>query len=187
MLAELDAASAFAQYRAIIFNEANKDARLSTEGVAEALKQRDLIKYLGITHVVVSPMRRALNTALLAASFTDEPGTDPIKIVLMPCLRETVTYKNTVASSVAEITNFISEVIDENDLDASRLDIDMSQLSADDLWYLRQVGNEQLRDALVNVASQHKADSMEVFRAIKTYLLEHGSTEEGQQTNETDD
>ncbi len=48
------------QYREVIFNEANKDAQLSAQGYEEAVKQGALIDHLGITDILVSPMRRAL-------------------------------------------------------------------------------------------------------------------------------
>ena len=62
-------------------------------------------------------------------------------------------------------------------------------IGEDHLWYLRQIVQEDVRDALVAAASQVEdvKDSLSVFRAIRDYTIEHGSKKEGKQTNETDE
>ena len=92
-----------------------------------------------MTHVMVSPMRRAVQTALLCASKERVDGNGKIKIIFTPILREQVTYKNTVASSIPEIKNFVNEILSENNIDESLFDFDYSLLNDDQLWYLRQI------------------------------------------------
>lgn len=94
------------QYFDIIFNAGNRDARLSDVGVEEALKQRELVRALGIRKIMVSPMRRALETAILVVTGLHMD----IEIVLVPILREQVTFKNTVCSSLAEIKSYVSQL-----------------------------------------------------------------------------
>ena len=136
-----------------ILDGQSRDACLSTEGVKQAIAQRALLKQLGITHVLVSPMRRAIHTALLAC--VDPSEEDPVErarpvvIVLMPCLREQVTFKNTVASSVQEIERFIDSVILEHKIPSTKLLIDYSLLKkANDLWYLDAISKSALRKEL---------------------------------------
>ena len=56
-------------------------------------------------------MRRALMTAILACSGSRQGK--PINLVLMPNLRERVSYKNTVAGSVSELEALVTEVMAE--------------------------------------------------------------------------
>ena len=51
---------ALTDYMQIICDPENKDARLSENGVSNVLNQADLVKHLAITHVYVSPMKRAV-------------------------------------------------------------------------------------------------------------------------------
>ena len=69
----------------------------------------------------------------------------------MPLLREEVSYKNTVASSVPEIKAFIEEVIEVAQIDPSLFIFDFSQLGDDNFWYLRQIQNASAREALLSV------------------------------------
>ena len=93
-------------------------------------------------------MKRAIHTALLAVPTT--PSTTPLQIILLPVLREQVTYKNTVASSVAEIKQFVAAMVQEFSLDDSLFVVDYSMIEGDDLWYLRQVPNDaNQRDKLL--------------------------------------
>ena len=113
----------------MIFNEDNKDARLAEKGATESINQRPLIQQLGITHVLVSPMRRAVQTALLSASSPhNDQNNTAITIVFVPILREQVTYKNTVASSVSEIKAFVASVMQEFYIDESCFIFDYSLL-----------------------------------------------------------
>mmetsp|Transcript_24627 Transcript_24627/g.30700 ORF Transcript_24627/g.30700 Transcript_24627/m.30700 type:complete len:85 (-) Transcript_24627:498-752(-) len=84
-------------------------------------------------------MRRALMTALIACSKRPrvQGRVRPIKITLMPDLRENVTYKNTVASSVNEIKAFIVEVMREAHIEEGTFEFDYSLIGEDNLWYLR--------------------------------------------------
>jgi len=68
------------------------------------------------------------------------------------------------------------------------IDFDYTYLGSDHLWYLRQISRDADREALITTAESTRqiSDSMLVFRAIKSHLLEHGSTENGKQTNESD-
>ena len=61
-------------------------------------------------------MRRTVMTALLSASSSTK-ASKTITLVLMPDLREQVTYKNTVACSVSEIKAFVAEVIKDYEID----------------------------------------------------------------------
>ena len=65
------------------------------------------MKALGIKHIFVSPFRRAVETGIIVGSGIGEK----VKIKLVPDLREQVTYKNTVASSLSEIKLFVAEVM----------------------------------------------------------------------------
>ena len=59
-------------------------------------------------------MKRALMTALLVSAKPDrDQARGPVRLTLVPDLREQVTYKNTVASSVEEIKSFVAEVLEE--------------------------------------------------------------------------
>jgi broad specificity phosphatase PhoE len=93
-------------YYELIFDSANRDARLSVKGIEEALKQRELIRALGITKVLVSPMRRAVETAILCATGL---GLN-LEICLIPLLREQITFKNTVCSTPDEIRTYITKL-----------------------------------------------------------------------------
>jgi broad specificity phosphatase PhoE len=84
------------KYYELIFDPSNRDAKLSVKGIEEALKQRELIRSFGITRILVSPMRRAVETAILSSVGL---GLN-LEICLTPLLRERATYKNTVCSSL---------------------------------------------------------------------------------------
>ena len=55
-------------YSDMIFNVVNKDAVLSDKGKQQCDQQRELVRSLNFTHILVSPMRRAVETALRVAS-----------------------------------------------------------------------------------------------------------------------
>ena len=82
----------------------SRDAVLSKKGVGHALNQRELVKSLGIRYILTSPMRRALHSAILSGSGVGEK----VKIILLPILREQITYKNTVASTLDELKLFVA-------------------------------------------------------------------------------
>ena len=63
----------------------------------------------------------------------------------MPSLRELVTYKNTVAGSIKEIKALVAEVFAEAQIPASTFNVDYSLMNDDNLWYLRQISNNEVR------------------------------------------
>jgi len=71
----------------------------------------------------------------------------------MPCLREQTTWKNTVCSSVEELKTHVQELITSNNLDARDLQFDYSYMNDDNLWYLKTIQNEAIRDEMVSVAN----------------------------------
>ena len=46
-------------------------------------------------------------------------------------------------------------------------------MNGDDLWYLKTIQNEEIRDEMLSVAnlSESQADSNQVFNLIKAHLL----------------
>ena len=85
-------------------------------------------------------MKRAVQTALLAASQdidqSDSSEMVPLTVVFLPILREQVTYKNTVASSVSELERFVAELMEEFKIDHRLFSFSYLKLDSDDLWYL---------------------------------------------------
>ena len=79
-------------------------------------------------------MKRALQTAIFTAAGLYEGKS--VKVVLVPEMREIMSFKNTVASSIAEIKEFVQSL--KHDVTAkfgSFPEVDFS-LMTDDLWYL---------------------------------------------------
>ena len=81
-----EADAGYSSYLDTILDRESKDARLSADGVEQAIAQRPLVAHLGISHALVSPLRRAVQTALLACSGGD--ANEKVRLVFMPCLRE---------------------------------------------------------------------------------------------------
>ena len=71
----------------------------------------------------------------------------------MPCLREQTTWKNTVCSSVEELKAHVQELITSNNLDARHLQFDYSYMNDDNLWYLKTIQNNEIREEMVSVAN----------------------------------
>jgi hypothetical protein len=171
-------------YYSLIFDPANVDARLSQKGIDEVLKQRALIRSLNIGHIIVSPMRRAVETAILSTIGLHQN----ITITLLPVLREEITFKNTTCSSVKEIRAFISRLEsrlsnpdDEEKIIVPLIDgltdmkspdykVDFSQIEGDDLWFLRMLRNEAIRDQLIGEAHMAIDSQRPVFDQLKDFL-----------------
>ena len=54
--------------------------------------------------------------------------------------------------------------------------------SLGDLWYLEHISDAEIKAKLNSVVREKVTDlseSMQVFRAVKDYLLEHGNKEQG--------
>ena len=143
----------------ILHNE-SKDACLSADGEAQAIERQREVGGLRVDHVLVSPMRRAVQTALLACGAGERghggglPSPDKkIKIVFMPCLREQVTFKNTVSSSVSELKTFVQEVLDRNRIEKRKFKLDFSMMRKNDLWYLDQISDASTRKEIAKVAN----------------------------------
>lgn len=110
-------------YLDLDLDRGNRDAKLSSVGIQEALKQRELIRALRIRKIMVSPMRRAVETAILAVTGL-RLG---VEIELTPILREQITFKNTVCSSLTEIKEYVADL--ETRISEGRIDI--PELSGD--------------------------------------------------------
>jgi phosphohistidine phosphatase SixA len=95
------------KYYKVALKPKNRDACLSQSGITEAVNQRALIHSLDFNIVLCSPMKRALQTAILCAAGMKNK---PTKIILIPELRETMTFKNTVASSSKELQAFVQGI-----------------------------------------------------------------------------
>ena len=90
-------------------------------------------------------MKRAVQTALLTASGqASSEGRQQRKIsfIFTPNIRERVTYKDTVVSSIPELQSFVSEILSEFKIDANLFEFDYSLLENDQLWYLKQINDE---------------------------------------------
>jgi hypothetical protein len=55
-------------------------------------------------------MKRAVETSIIACAGISGPDGNPIKLTLVPDLRETMSFKNTVASSPSEILSLIDSL-----------------------------------------------------------------------------
>ena len=105
---------------------ANKDALLTEKGIGQVKEARASLLKMGITKIYVSPMRRALQTAVEL-----ELG---VPIVVVPMLREFMTFKNTFCHSVEH-------------LQLRFPDIDFSPLQGNP-WWLEQIQNPGLKAEL---------------------------------------
>ena len=114
------------EYFSIALDPARKDATLSEKGLEEAANVRSLVAALNIKLVLVSPMRRAVMTAIISTAGTGA------KIVLLPSLRERMTFKNTMCSTPAELKEMAENIRPNVEGD---FEVDYSLLR-DDLWFL---------------------------------------------------
>jgi len=128
-------------------------------------------------------MRRALETAILVATGLHLD----VEIKLTPILREQITLKNTVCSSVAEIKSYVTGLearigndivvpdmprLESEDLSKPDYHINYSAIEGDDLWYLQMIRNPSIKELLLKVALQAEATERHVFDATKEFLLE---------------
>ena len=100
-----------------------KDATLSDKGQEQVRQCREYVRSLGITKVMVSPMRRALQTACELNL--------GVPIVCVPLLRERITLKNTWAHSRSAL---------EHQFPDNNIVFD----ALEDFWFLRTLGNKEL-------------------------------------------
>ncbi len=84
---ELEASAGHTSFEAFRYTPELFDAKLSDFGIEQAKKAAQLTKNLQVTHVYVSPLRRAIKTAEQVFSLHD-----PLpKFIVLPLLRELMT------------------------------------------------------------------------------------------------
>ena len=111
------------------------DPELSEDGIEQANKQAEVAKLTEFTTVLVSPLRRALETAYLL--FKDTNYFNSLKFVIVPILREQIY-------SVAEIPQNFQITFDEYQQKLPNLDASIVFENYPDLenWFLQDLEPE---------------------------------------------
>ena len=129
--------------------------------------------------MLVSPFRRAVQTAIIAGSGTGKK----MKLTLLAGLREKTTFKNTVASSLSEIKLFVADVMQSQGITEDQIEIDYSRIEDEDLWYLQTIHNEDDRREITQIARnaldkgmiEPEQKSTIAFEAVTKHLREKSS------------
>ena len=83
-----DKGASYDEIKNIISDRKYRDCELSQEGLEQCAKEAKLINSINVHTVFISPLRRALQTAVNL--FKNHPNFESIKFILLPAAREAI-------------------------------------------------------------------------------------------------
>lgn len=119
------------------------DAGLTEKGKSEARQAKKIIQMSDVDLVIVSPLRRALQTCDIIFG-----GEKNIKIVVEPLLSENLTSAVDIGASIGSSIEKWGNIKDQNKFDFSRVEAGSSQR-----WYLDYIIGQQDRKEILQLAA----------------------------------
>ena len=143
--------SDFDQVAKWIWDPDLRDARLWKEGVDQWVKARKLVNKMKIHSVIVSPLRRTLETAYQV--YWTHPDFDRIKFVVWPLIRESLNTSSDVPSDIDEILSEFKDLL-------PNLDCSMFDHYGDKSLYFIEDMQSDVRDKIKSQLVKREDDSL---------------------------